>query len=283
MPARPKRLRRPASITGPAVERGGSVQSVSRALALLRAVAASHEGLTLTELAQTVGLPPSTAHRLLTTLQHERFVRFDPLGNLWQVGVGAFIAGNAFVRTRDVVLMARPRMRRLMEESGETVNLYLQEQSEAVCMAQVECREMMRAIARPGGRVRMHCSGVGKAILAWLPEREVGQILERHGLPAITARTLTTPRALRADLERIRERGYAIDDEEHAVGLRCVAAPVFDEHGTPVAGISISGPSARVTVPRLALLGALVDAAAGAVSAEIGGHSATRSTELMTA
>lgn len=276
MRSRTKTSQRAPSAAGKAAERSGSVQSLSRALGLIRALAASHDGLTLTELAQTVGLPPSTAHRLLTTLQQERFVRFEPLGSLWQVGVGAFMVGNAFARTRDVVMMARPRMRQLMEECGETVNLYIEDQGEAVCMAQVECREMMRAIARPGGRVLMHCSGIGKAMLAWLPDRDVGKILERHGLPAITERTLTTPAKLRGDLERTRARGYAVDDEEHAVGLRCVAAAVFDEHGAPIAGISLSGPSARVTEARVPLLGVLVEAAARAVSLDIGGYSATR-------
>lgn len=268
--ASPK-ARRPVAVDA---DRAGQVQSLSRALRLLQAIAHSHDGLTLTELAQTVGLPPSTAHRLLATLQQDRFVRFEPIGNLWQIGVGSFIVGNAFVRTRDVVMMARPRMRRLMEETGETVNLYVPEEGEAVCMAQVECRQMMRAIARPGGRVAMHCSGVGKALLAWLPEREIGRILERHGLPRITEKTLLTPRALRTDLERTQERGFAIDDEEHAVGLRCVAAPVLDEHGAPLAGVSVSGPTARIPDHRLALLGAMVAEAAREISAELGGRSA---------
>jgi IclR family transcriptional regulator, acetate operon repressor len=268
---------RPWPSKAEAADRAGQVQSLTRALALLEAVAQSHHGLTLTELAQTVGLPPSTAHRLLTTLQQARFVRFDPLASLWQVGVQAFVVGNAFARTRDVLTMARPRMHRLMEESGETVNLYVADEGgEAVCMGQVECRQLMRAIARPGGRVKMHCSGAGKAILAWMGEREVGRVLERHGLPRVTERTLATPKELRADLEQVRRRGYAVDDEEHAVGLRCVAAPILDEHGAPLAGISVSGPTARIPDHRLSLLGAMVAEAAHAVTAEAGGLSAVQ-------
>jgi IclR family acetate operon transcriptional repressor len=254
--------------------KGGQVQSLTRALSLLEALARSHDGLTLTELAQTVGLATSTAHRLLTTLQQARFARFDPLASVWQVGVQAFIVGNAFARTRDVTMMARPYLRRLMEESGETVNLYVAEEGEAICMAQVESRRMMRAIARPGGRVKMHCSGAGKAILAFLPERELGRTLERHGLPRFTEKTLTTPKALRAALEQVRARGYAIDDEEHEVGLRCVGAPILDEHGLPLAGLSISGPTARIADHRLALIGALVAQTAKAVTAEVGGEPA---------
>ena len=120
-------------------------------------------------------------------------MRFDGTAHLWQVGVEAFIIGNAFVRTRDVVTMARPYLRRLMEEGGETANLYLEQDGEAICMAQVECRQMMRAIARPGGRVKMHCSGAGKAMLGWLPDAELTRIIRSTGCTRFTERTLDTP------------------------------------------------------------------------------------------
>ena len=257
--------------------RAGQVQSVTRALAILRALAESGDGMTLTDVAQIVGLPPSTAHRLLTTLQQERFVRFDGTAHLWQVGVEAFIIGNAFVRTRDVVIMARPYLRRLMEEGGETANLYLEQDGEAICMAQVECRQMMRAIARPGGRVKMHCSGAGKAMLGWLPDAELARIIRQHGLRARhRADAGHAQPAARAISSWCATRGFAVDDEEHAVGLRCVAAAVFDEHGQPVAALSLSGPGARVDEARLAELGALTARIAGEFSAELGGHSAAR-------
>ncbi|MGD9508163.1 MAG: IclR family transcriptional regulator C-terminal domain-containing protein [Geminicoccaceae bacterium] len=261
------------------VDTAGRVQSISRALAILRALAESGDGMTLSDVAQMVGLPASTAHRLLTTLQQERFVRFDGTAHLWQVGVGAFIVGNAFARTRDAVAMARPYLRRLMEEGGETANLYLEQDGEAICMAQVECRQMMRAIARPGGRVKMHCSGAGKAMLGWTSDAELTRVVRQHGLTRFTERTLDTPTRLRRDLEQVRQRGYAVDDEEHAVGLRCVAAPVFDEHGQPVAALSLSGPGARIDEARLAELGTLAARVAAEFSAELGGHSvASRST-----
>lgn len=256
--------------------RSGQVQSLTRALSIMRVLAESVDGMTLSDVAQIVGLPPSTTHRLLTTLQQERFARFDPLTSLWQVGVQAFIVGNAFTRTRDVVTMARPFMRRLMEESGETVNLYLESDGEAICIGQIECRQLMRAIARPGGRVKMHYSGAGKAILAWLPDAQVTKILQRHGLPRATERTLDTPGRLREDLMAIRGRGYAVDDEENAVGLRCVGAPVFDEHGQPLAGLSLSGPTARIADDRLPVLGALVAQIAGEITREVGGRMPAR-------
>jgi IclR family transcriptional regulator, acetate operon repressor len=249
----------------------GQVQSLVRALSLLSTVARASEGLSLTDLSEMLRLAPSTAHRLLTTLQQEGFVRFDRATNLWQVGLQAFVVGSTFVRSRDVVAIARPYMRRLMEESGETVNLAIENEGEAVYLSQVECHAMMRAIARPGGRAKMHCSGVGKAILAWLPEARVKQILQRHGMPPATERTLTSPSRLRRDLESVRERGFAIDDEEHAVGLRCVAAPIFDEHGAPLAALSLSGPLARIDDRRLGAMGGLVRGAAEQVTGAAGG------------
>jgi IclR family acetate operon transcriptional repressor len=248
------------------------VQVLGRALSILNLLAQAEGGLSLTEIATAVGLAGSTTHRLLTSLETERYVRFDGETRLWSVGVQAFIAGNGFLKTRNVVQMARPHMRTLMERSGETVNLAVEDQGQAVYLSQVECREMMRSFARLGARVPLHCSGVGKALLAAMAEGEVAKVFTRHGLAALTARTLSGEAALRRDLAAIRERGYAIDDEEHAVGLRCVAAVVHTEHGEPACAISLSGPMARITDARMAHLGDLVREAASRITAEIGGR-----------
>jgi IclR family acetate operon transcriptional repressor len=247
------------------------VQSVIRALELLRRIAEAPDGrASLTDLAQQVGLPASTAHRLLTTLEQERFVRFDQGGRLWSIGVQAFITGYAFTKTRTLPGMARPHMRLLMEKSGETVNLAEEDEGEAVYLAQVECQQLMRVFARPGSRVPLHCSAVGKAMLATMPAKEVAKILHRHGMPRLTVKTITDPRSLGRELERTREAGYAVDDEEHAVGLRCIAAPLFDETGDCIGAISVSGPAARIGEERIAALGALVRETAQAISAEMG-------------
>ena len=252
---------------------GDQVQSLVRALALLNRIAESpDEGATLTELAQQVGLPSSTAHRLLTTLEQERYVRFDHEGRLWSVGVQAFVTGCAFTKTRSLVGLARAHMRHLMEDSGETVNLAVEDEGEAVYLAQVECRQMMRVFARPGSRVPLHCSAVGKAILSAASDKTLSKILHQRGMPRLTVKTITSPSALRADLDRVRSAGYAIDDEEHAVGLRCIAAPIFDETGDCIGAASASGPTARIGEERIAQLGALVLKASQAISAEMGAH-----------
>lgn len=252
-------------------ERSDQVQSLVRALSLVNRIAAANEGVTLTELAQQVGLSASTAHRLLTTLEQERYVHFDPERRLWSVGVQAFVTGSAFLKTRSLVGAARPHMRALMEESEETVNLAVEDEAEAIYLSQVECRQMMRAFARPGGRVPLHCSSVGKALMSAMPDAKLSRVLHRHGLPRVTIKTLNTTAALKADLQATRERGYAIDDEEHAVGLRCIAAVIFNENVDPVAAVSLSGPMARIPDERIPLLGQLVRGKADAISAQLGG------------
>ena len=254
-----------------APERSDQVQSLVRALSLLNRIAGSDDGVSLTEVAQQVGLPPSTAHRLLTTLEQERYVHFDPERRLWSVGVQAFMAGSAFLKSRSLVGAARPHMRALMEESEETVNLAVEDEAEAIYLSQVECRQMMRAFARPGGRVPLHCSSVGKALLSTMPDARLARVLHRHGLPRVTVKTLNTTAALRADLVLARDRGYAIDDEEHAVGLRCIAAVIFDENAEAVAAVSLSGPMARIPDERIPLLGQLVRAKADAITSQLGG------------
>ena len=255
---------------------GDQVQSLVRALTLLNRIAEStDDGESLSELAQQVGLPASTAHRLLLTLEQERYVRFSGEGRLWTIGVQAFVTGCAFLKTRSLVGLSRPRLRLLMEETGETVNLAVEDKGEAVYLAQVECREMMRAFARPGMRTPMHCSAVGKAILSVTSDKAAAKILHQHGMARLTVKTIISPAALRQELAKVREQGYAVDDEEHAVGLRCVAAPIFDETGDVIAAVSISGPMARIGEERVSVLGRMVVQAARMISMDIGAAAPT--------
>jgi len=268
-PTGPQRRRgRPAQAGAAAAP--GVVQSLGRALDLMESVAMAELGAGLTELAKATGLAPSTAHRLLKTLQQRRYVSHDAERGLWFIGVQAFTVGAAFLRTRNVVAAARPVMRQLMEDSGESVSLAVLDGADAVYLAQIECRAMMRALARPGGRAPLHCSGVGKALLAALSEAERAPLYARIDFTRFTDHTLTDPAALGAALRPVAAQGYAVDDEEFALGLRCVAAVIRDEYGEPVAAISCSGPTARVTVDRVAPLGRLVAAAAADIAAALG-------------
>ena len=259
-------------MAGQSDEKVGGVQSITRALAILEALAAGDEGLTLSALARRVALPPSSAHRILTMLQRRRFVRFDPATMSWSVGVQAFAVGNAFARSRDLVSLALPHMRRLMSDCGETVNFFMLDGDEALCMAQVQSQQMVRAISRPGGGMGLHRSAAGKMILAHMTEREREAIIGRSGLPRYTEHTITAPDALRQELELIRAQGMSVDNEEFSIGLRCIAAPVFDEAGLVHAAVSIAGPTSRITPARVAGFGALVRECGQSVTLEVGGR-----------
>jgi IclR family acetate operon transcriptional repressor len=143
---------------------------------------------------------------------------------------------------------------------------------EAVFISQVESREVMRMIVRLGSRSPIHASGVGKALLANLPEQRVARILQQRGLQRYTERSIDNPTQLHAELQRIRQLGYALDDEEHAVGLRCVASAIFDENGQALAAISLSGPKARITDNRLDELGIAVRQSADEITQALGGY-----------
>ncbi len=248
-----------------------TVQSLSRALSLMNAISSSDQGLTLSEAAKATRLAVSTAHRLLTTLQQDRFVRFEPERGVWMIGVQAFCVGNGFIRSRELTTIARPLMRQLMEKSGETVNLAVEDRGEAIYVAQIESRKLMRAIARPGGRAAMHCSGVGKALLSAMPASEVEAVIAAHGMAKETERTIDSLARLNTELGLIRRRGYALDDEENAIGLRCIAAVIYDEHAHPVAALSLSGPKARIDDAAVLSLGDLLLDTARRITANYGG------------
>ena len=234
-------------------KRSGHTQSVSRALSLLSKLAEESEGLNLSELARRVSLAPSTAHRLLTTLQLDQFVRFED--GRWLIGVQSFNVGSAYLRARDVSYMARPYLRMMMQETGETANLALLENSELLYVAQVECPQLMRALSRPGSSAPLTCSAVGKACLAFMPLPKVKALIDEHGLKQLTFKSHTTKDSLLRDLEKIRQQGFAFDNEEHSDGLRCVASPVFDANARPIGALSVSGPSVRISEQLMAQMG----------------------------
>jgi IclR family acetate operon transcriptional repressor len=242
-----------------------------RALGIINRLSEADEGMALSRIAETVGLAPSTTHRLLTTLEQERYVRFDAERRLWSVGVQTFVAGCAFLRTRDLVGAARPYMRVLMEESRETVNLAVQDQREAMYVHQIGHPAIARATAKPTGRVPLYCSGVGKALLAAMTDDELDRLLPEGGAHRFTAKTIVGRSALRDDIARVRERGFAVDDEEHATGLRCVATLVFNELREPMAAISVSGPVTRISPSSIPRLGELLRQKAAGITAKLGG------------
>ena len=251
---------------------GGHSQSLVRGLTLLEYLSASPLGLALSELADMADLAPSTTHRLLQALQSQGFVTQESDQGLWRIDVKTFRIGNSFLEARDVVAKSRPFLRRLTAETGETANLGIRDGATAVFLAQHESPQMMRMITRLGSRAPLHASGVGKALLAWMSDEERSELLKGYELGRVTENTLYQTDTLLTEMAAIRTQGFACDREEHAIGLHCVAACIYDERGTPLAAISVSGPVARIPEERLLALGALVRKIADEITQQLGGY-----------
>ncbi len=245
-----------------------TIQSLDRAMMILETLGQSG-GMTLTELSASLDQSPATAYRVLVTLETRGIVELDGQTQTWYVGAGAFRIGSAFLRRTNLVERARPVMQALMEATGETANLGVANGHSVLFVSQVETHASIRAFFPPGTQSPLHASGIGKALLAQFAEPQLNAVVS-SGLERFTPRTLTNGSALLSDLAAIRRRGYSIDDEEKAEGMRCVAAPVFDATGTAVAGLSISGPTARVTSDRTEEFGNHVRQAAAELSRHLG-------------
>lgn len=268
-----KRGKKPRVAAPAATAPAGQVQSLTRGLKLLEYIAEAQGSVALTDLAQQAGLPNSTTHRLLTTMQQQGFVRQVGELGLWTIASHAFVVGSSFLQSRNLLATVHPILRRLMEASGETVNLAVLDNSDfqAIIIDQVQCTALMRMSAPIGGKLPMHASGAGKAFLATVSDEHLVQLLHKKGLHTYTQHTRSNPIALKEDLAHIRKQGFSFDDEEHALGLRCLAACIYDEHHEAFAAISISGPVSRITDDRVIELGALVIQAAKEVTLTYGG------------
>ncbi|EKS36702.1 MAG: IclR family acetate operon transcriptional repressor [Afipia broomeae] len=251
--------------------RDGGVQSVDRALTLIETLAEDDEGYRLTDLAVRTGLSTSTVHRLLTTLEKRRFVQFDRSEAKWHIGVRSFSVGSTFARRRNFVAHAMPYLRKLRDLTRETANLAVVDDETIIVLTRVESREIMRSLTKVGGRVAMVASGVGKAVLATYSDEDVSAIIHRQGMPRLTEKSIVRPGELFKALQIIRQQGYAVDDEEARIGLRCVAAVVYNDCSEPLATISVSGMTSRFTDERLPVIGNIVRDVAAELTVALGG------------
>ena len=251
--------------------RDGGVQSVDRALQIIETLAEDDEGYRLSDLAVRTGLSTSTAHRLLTTLEKRRFVQFDRPESKWHVGARSFTVGATFARRRNFTAQAVPYLRKLRDLTRETANLAVVDDEFIIVLTRMESREIMRSLTKVGGRVAMVTSGVGKAVLATYLDADVNAIIRHRGMPRLTEKSIVRPSDLFRELRTIRRQGYAVDDEEAQVGLRCVAAVVHNNCAEALAAISVSGMTSRVTDERLPMIGRMVREVAAELTAALGG------------
>jgi DNA-binding IclR family transcriptional regulator len=252
------------------------VRALERALDILDAFSLATSELSLTRLAERVELPKSTVVRLAAILVDRGYLERVPEAESFRIGVRAFEVGSIYIQSTSLEAEARPIMARLAEATGQTANLGILDRGELVHLAVEAPDRPVRYWATTGKREDAHYTGLGKVLLAALSEEKLAAHLARHSLARRTPRTITDPALLRAELDRVRGVGYAIDDEESNAGVRCIAAPVVDESGTTVAAVSISGSATEFgdeAMPRY--VAAVVDAGRE-ISLRIGGGALLR-------
>ena len=214
-------------------------------MTLLDALAANPEASSLKQLAQATELHPSTAHRILGAMTTARFVERQDAGT-YRLGIRLLELGNLVKSRINLREVAQPFMQRLHEQIGEAINLGIRHDDEIIYIDRTSSgRSLVRVVYLVGGRAPLHITSVVKLFLAADDAQKVRDYAKRTGLPGKTPHSLTTPLALEKELDKIRRHGIAYDDEEAELGLKCVAAPIRDDEGQVVAGISVSAPSDR--------------------------------------
>jgi IclR family KDG regulon transcriptional repressor len=226
------------------------VQTIERASSILDILGQSPQGIGIRELSTKIKLPKGTTHRLLSSLSYLGYARQDTKARNYFLGFKLVELGNLLLSQLDLRKEAEPFLRDLAERTRETVHLVFLDRNEIVYIDKVETDQNssgLRMASRVGLRNPAHSCAVGKVLLSYLSEEELNNIIKEKGLGKRTENTITNPAQLKEHLKNVRAQGYAIDDEENEKGIRCVAAPIYNEGGKVVAAISISGPAFRVT------------------------------------
>jgi len=252
-PARQKMARSDAPGTVPgdgSLARSVRVSATARTVRLLDLIV-SEGPLRFAELEELSELPKATLHRLLNELADERLVQLDERALTWSAGYRVLEMANRIWTRSDLRHLARDQLLALAASSGETVQIAVLADTHIVVIDHVESRESVRHSATVGNRAPVYCTGIGKVLLAWCETSHRDAIIERIQFARTSPNTITDRAALGRELARVSERGYAIDDEEHFAGTRCIAAPVVDADGGAIAGVSITAPGFRVSAREL--------------------------------
>ncbi len=246
------------------------VQSVARALTLLETLAERNREMSLTELSQVLGWPKSTVYGLLSTLRDYHYIDQSPVSGHYQLGVRLFEMGNLVAHSWDIRAIAFPYMQRLNAELGEMIQLATEDRGQVLYLDKIDSTHMIRIVSNVGGRQPMHCTGLGKALLAYMPMAEVRSIIGRYGMLRMTSRTITSLPKLEEELHKIRQQGYALDDREVMEGLCCVAAPIFEREGSAKYAVSVSALYNNMQSGRLERTVQLVKSTAEEISRAMG-------------
>lgn len=247
-----------------------SVQSVERALRILDKLVEKKGGVALTTFSQEIGLHKSTVHRLITTLMNHGYVEQDTVTGYYKLGLKLVGLSNAVLDTIDVRRTAKPFLTELNDLTNEVVHLVVLNSCDVVYIDKIASDQSITINSSIGKVVPIHCTAVGKVLACQLHKEKVLEILAKKGMARYTKDTITEPAAFLKELEIVSGRGYALDENEHEEGIRCIAAPVKDYTGKIVAAISVVGPYSRITDDRLNVLIELTTQTSQRISARMG-------------
>lgn len=246
-----------------------NIAALQRGLDLLKLFAGAEHGLSASAVAKLSHLPPSTVHRFLLNLESTGFLSSDSAG-IYHLGIACITLGHAARGKLDVRRVSLPHLQELNRQTRETVHLTLRNALSAVYVEKLDSLEPLRIHSRIGASVPLHCTAVGKILLAYLPAAEQLSILNELELRRFTENTVGNLQELQTQLLRVRRDGYACDLEEHESHIRCVAAPIWDHTGTVNASLSITGPAVRMAATRIKQIALLITEAGKNISLKLG-------------
>jgi DNA-binding IclR family transcriptional regulator len=246
-----------------------SVPALSRGLAVLELVAGSRSGLTFSQLARSLDAPKSSVHCLLVTFERRGYLHKSEATGRYTCGLNLTRIANVALQTMLLRDKAGPFLRELAEQTALTVHLAVLERKEIMLVAKVT-QAGPPVSTWVGKRVDAHCTSLGKCLTAHLPDAEVDEIVRKHGLLRHNENTIRSVRELKQELQKTRERGYATDDEEEEIGMRCAGAPIFDGSGQAVAAVSVSGTKEQIEPDRMPALIMALQQTSAAVSRMLG-------------
>jgi IclR family KDG regulon transcriptional repressor len=245
-----------------------SVRAVERALAVLLCFSRNTPELTLTQIAERVELNKSTVHRLLATLDQNRFIQRDSATGAYRPGIRLMQFAYLMLEQNDLRRYAAPFLRRLWEQYRETVDLAVLDNAEVVYLEVLESPQRVKLAAAIGQRLPAFCTATGKALLAFMDDETIQRVID-NGMPKYTDRTILSREALLENLRAIRAMGFAISEQEYEEGINAVAAPILDTNGYPIASIAVAGPAFRWSLSRMWEIGPAVLATAREIAMEI--------------
>jgi DNA-binding IclR family transcriptional regulator len=260
-------------------KRNYDITALQRGLRLLHLFSESPRGLTAKQVAALSRLPVSTVHRFLANLVTAGFLNRDGEGT-HHLGIACFSIGQAAVGQLDIRRLSLPYLRELNQQTRETIHLTVRHGLSAVYVEKLDSPEPVRIHSRIGAAVPLHCTAVGKVMLAYMSPEEQDRTISQIDLKRQTPNSVGNVQELKTELYRVRKNGYACDLEEHELHIRCVAAPIWDHTGSVQSSVSITAPTLRMPVTRLRQLAPLIQAAGLNISTELGYQSAVSASSV---